>query len=191
MEHQKETQRSFTTSQLTLTAIMAAIICILGPLSIPLPFSPVPISLTNLAIYFSVCILGWKLGTVSYLIYLIIGILGFPVFSSFGSGFGKLLGPTGGYLIGFIALAIICGLTFEHFSSKPLLILGCILGSVANYIFGTCWLAFQAHLTFSQALWAGVIPYIPADIIKIILAVFLGTAIKKRLSPFQTHMYML
>ena len=101
--------RAFTTAQMTLTAIMAAVLCILGPLSIPIPVSPVPITLTNLAIYFSVCILGWKLGTVSYLIYLAIGLVGLPVFSSFGSGFGKLLGPTGGYLIGFIFMSFVSG----------------------------------------------------------------------------------
>ena len=62
--------RTFTTAQITLAAIMAAILCILGPLSIPIPLSPVPITLTNLVIYFTVCLLGWKLGTVSYLVYL-------------------------------------------------------------------------------------------------------------------------
>lgn len=172
--------RAFTTAQMTLTAIMAAILCILGPLSIPIPVSPVPITLTNLAIYFSVCILGWKLGTVSYLIYLAIGLVGLPVFSSFGSGFGKLLGPTGGYLIGFIFMALICGLFFEKCSSKALLFLGLVLGSLVNYAFGTAWLAAQANLTFSQALWAGVIPYLPADLIKILLAVWLAPGLRRK-----------
>ena len=94
-------KKSFTTFQMALIAVMAAITCILGPLSIPIPISPVPISLTNLAIYLTVCLLGWKFGTISYLIYLLIGIAGLPVFSGFSSGFAKLLGPTGGYLIGY------------------------------------------------------------------------------------------
>ncbi len=174
-------RRAFTTRQMTLSAIMAAVICILGPLSIPIPVSPVPITLTNLAIYFTVCILGWKLGTVSYLIYLVIGLAGLPVFSSFGAGFGKLLGPTGGYLIGFIFMAIICGLFFEKTDNRIVLFLGLILGSLVNYLFGTAWLAVQASLTFSQALWAGVIPYIPADLIKILLAVMLAPPLRKRL----------
>lgn len=174
-------RRAFTTRQMTLSAIMAAVICILGPLSIPIPVSPVPITLTNLAIYFTVCILGWKLGTVSYLIYLVIGLAGLPVFSSFGAGFGKLLGPTGGYLIGFIFMAIICGLFFEQTDNRIVLFLGLILGSLVNYLFGTAWLAVQASLTFSQALWAGVIPYIPADLIKILLAVMLAPPLRKRL----------
>lgn len=173
--------RAFTTGQMTLTAIMAAVICILGPLSIPIPVSPVPITLTNLAIYFTVCILGWKLGTISYLIYLVIGLAGLPVFSSFGAGFGKLLGPTGGYLIGFIFMAIICGLFFEKTDNRILLFLGLVLGSLVNYLFGTAWLAVQIKLTFSQALWVGVIPYIPADLIKILLAVILAPPLQRRL----------
>ena len=159
-------KKSFTTFQMTLIAVMAAITCILGPLSIPIPISPVPISLTNLAIYLTVCLLGWKFGTISYLIYLLIGIAGLPVFSGFSSGFAKLLGPTGGYLIGFIPMAIICGFAFEKFSNRGMQIVG---------------LAIEAHLTFYQALLAGVIPYIPGDLVKIILVVLAGPIVKKRL----------
>ena len=89
---------------LTTMALMTAVICILGPLSIPLPMSPVPISFTNLAIYFAVMLLGWKRGTISYIVYLFIGLVGIPVFSGFTGGPGKLVGPTGGYLIGFILM---------------------------------------------------------------------------------------
>ncbi len=74
------------TKELTLIGLMAAITCIAGPLSLPLPFSPVPVSLTNLAIYFSVYILGMKRGTISYLVYLLLGLVGLPVFSAFTSG---------------------------------------------------------------------------------------------------------
>ena len=70
------------TKELTLIGLMAAVICIAGPLSLPLPFSPIPISLTNLAVYFSVYTLGMKRGTVSYLVYLLIGVAGLPVFSA-------------------------------------------------------------------------------------------------------------
>ena len=97
------------TKELTLIGLMAALTCIAGPLSLPLPFSPVPISLTNLAIYFSVYILGMKRGTISYLVYLLLGLVGLPVFSAFTSGPAKLFGPTGGYLIGFIFIALISG----------------------------------------------------------------------------------
>ena len=174
-------KKSFTTFQMTLIAVMAAITCILGPLSIPIPISPVPISLTNLAIYLTVCLLGWKFGTISYLIYLLIGIAGLPVFSGFSSGFAKLLGPTGGYLIGFIPMAIICGFAFEKFSNHGMQIVGLAIGTIVAYIFGTAWLAIAAHLTYYQALHAGVIPYIPGDLVKIILVVLAGPIVKKRL----------
>ena len=97
------------TKEITLIGLMAAVTCIAGPLSLALPFSPVPISLTNLAIYVSVYILGMRRGTISYLVYLLLGLVGLPVFSAFTSGPAKLFGPTGGYLTGFIFMALISG----------------------------------------------------------------------------------
>ena len=82
------------TYRITGIGIMAALICVLGPLSIPI--GPVPITLTNLAIYITLYAVGMKNGTISYFIYLLIGFIGLPVFSNFTSGPGKLLGPTGG-----------------------------------------------------------------------------------------------
>lgn len=82
------------TYEITITALMTAVTCILAPMSIPI--GPVPISFTNLAIYLSLYLLGWKRGTISYLIYLLIGLVGLPVFSGFTGGPAKLAGPTGG-----------------------------------------------------------------------------------------------
>ena len=101
--------KKMSTRQMTIIALMTAVTCILGPLAIPLPFSPVPISFTNLAIYFSIFVLGTYSATVSYLVYLLIGMVGLPVFSGFAGGFGKMAGPTGGYLVGFIFMALIAG----------------------------------------------------------------------------------
>lgn len=170
------------TLTLTLIALMAAITCILGPLSLSIPISPVPISFTNLAIYFTVMILGWKKGTASYLIYLFIGLAGVPVFSAFTAGPAKLLGPTGGYLIGFIFLALISGFFIEKWRGKIYMyIIGMVLGTAVMYAFGTVWLAYQASLSFGAALMAGVIPYLPGDAVKILLGVFVGNGIHKRL----------
>jgi len=170
------------TLNLTIVALMTAITCILGPLSIAIPISPVPISFTNLAIYFTVMILGWKKGTVSYFIYLLIGLTGIPVFSSFTSGPARLLGPTGGYLIGFIFLAIISGLFIEKFNGKILMyVIGMVIGTLVTYAFGTIWLAYQAHMSFTAALMAGVIPYLPGDAVKILIAVLVGNEVRKRL----------
>ncbi|MDD3221605.1 MAG: biotin transporter BioY [Clostridia bacterium] len=174
--------QSTKTRNLALVALMAAVICIMGPLSIAIPFSPVPISFTNLAIYLTVMILGWKLGTLSYLVYLALGFVGLPVFSAFTSGPGKLLGPTGGYLIGFIFMALVSGWFVNKFSGKfYMYILGMVLGTLIAYAFGTVWLGYQAGLSFGKALMAGVIPYIPGDIIKIYVGTAVGNEVRKRL----------
>ena len=168
-------------SSITTIGLFTAIICILGPLSIAIPISPVPISFTNLAICFTVLILGWKNGTISYLVYLLIGFAGVPVFSGFTAGPGKLLGPTGGYLIGFIFLALIAGYFADRFPGKtPLIILGMVLGTIVTYALGSGWLAYQANMSFQAALFAGVIPYIPGDLVKIIIAAMIGPTIKNR-----------
>ena len=83
-----KTTSKFTIQQIAMIAVMTAVTCVLAPLSVPI--GPVPISLTNLVIYFSLFILGTKKGTISYLIYLLIGLVGIPVFSGFTSGPGKL-----------------------------------------------------------------------------------------------------
>lgn len=76
-------------------------------------------------------------------------------------------------------MAIICGFAFEKFSNRGMQIAGLAIGTIIAYIFGTAWLAIEAHLTFYQALLAGVIPYIPGDLVKIILVVLVGRLLKK------------
>lgn len=83
------------TYRLALIGVMTAILCILGPLSIPLPFSPVPLSLTNFAILLAVFLLGWKWGTVSCGIYLLLGLVGVPVFSGFRAEWQNCLAQPG------------------------------------------------------------------------------------------------
>ena len=165
-------QQTMKIQDLTLIALMAALTCILGPMSITLPFTPVPISFTNLVIYFAVMVIGMKRGTISYLVYLLIGAVGLPVFSGFSGGLAKLAGPTGGYLVGFIFL--------EKFSGNIVMaVIGMVLGTAVTYAFGTIWLCAQMHLTFVQGLYAGVIPYLPGDAAKIVIAIIVGSAVKK------------
>jgi len=159
------------TKQMVLIALMTAVTCVLGPLSIPLPFSPVPISLTNFAIFLAIFVLGMKNGTISFIIYLLLGAVGVPVFSSFRGGFQVLAGPTGGYLIGFIFLALIMGFALDHFDRK---LVPTIIGMVVCYAFGTVWIAKLLSLSFKEGLMMGVIPYLPGDAAKIIIAAIVG-----------------
>ncbi len=174
--------RNSKTANLTMIGLMTAVLCIMGPLSLVIPISPVPISLTNFAICLAVILLGMKRGTLVTLVYLFIGFVGVPVFSAFTGGPGKLIGPTGGYLIGFIFLALIAGYVMDRFPGKvSWAVLGMGVGTMVLYGLGTVWLAYSAGLTFSQALFAGVIPFIPGDAIKIGLAIMIGFPVKKRL----------
>jgi biotin transport system substrate-specific component len=175
-----ENTQKISTRQLTLIAVMTAVTCILGPLSLPIGI--VPISLTNLAIYFAIYALGGKRGTLSYIVYLFIGLVGLPVFSGFSGGFAKLIGPTGGYLIGFAFMAFISGIFIDKFSSKIYMcFLGMVLGTIVTYILGTAWLAYETKMTFNAALYAGVIPFIPGDLAKMVIASLIGPQIRKRL----------
>lgn len=177
-----DTTNRLSTRHLVLIALMTAITCIFAPLSVPIPVSPVPISLTNLVLLISIYILGWKYATFSFLIYLLLGAAGLPVFSGFSGGLGKLAGPTGGYLIGFIFMAIIAGLFVNYFpNNRILIVIGMILATAVTYAFGTAWLAFQLDQTFIAALSIGVIPYLPGDTIKIIIAIIVGPLLKSRL----------
>lgn len=178
------TTTRFTTKRLALIAMVTAITCILAPFSVPIPISPVPISLTNLVLLISVYILGWKDATTSFLVYLLIGAAGLPVFSGFSGGLGKIAGPTGGYLVGFIFMTIIAGIFVERFpDNRFLIVAGMVLSTVVAYIFGTAWLAYQMETPFTAALSIGVLPYLPGDTAKIILAVVTGPILRSRLHP--------
>lgn len=172
----------FDLKHLTLTGLMAAVICIIAPFSLHIPISPVPISLGYLAIYFAVSVLGMKLGTLSVVTYILLGLAGLPVFTDFTGGAGKLFGPTGGYIMGYTFMALICGFFVDKWGNKWLfLFLGMVLGSAVCYLFGTVWLAYQSSYTFLQALAVGVLPYLPLDLVKLIIAMYGGGLLRKRL----------
>lgn len=172
--------------QIAVIGLMTAVTCVLAPFSVPV--GPVPISLTSFAIYLSLYVLGMKEGTLSYLIYLLMGLIGLPVFSGFTSGPQKLLGPTGGYLIGFIPMVILSGLVIDHANetkgkvrSQVICFAGMIFGTIICYILGTAWLAYQANMDWKAALFAGVIPFIPGDLAKMAIAALAGPKIRRQL----------
>lgn len=165
---------------MVLIGVMCAVTCVLGPISIPLPFSPVPISLTNFVICISAYVLGTKKGTLSCILYLLIGLAGLPVFSGFSGGAAKMLGPTGGYLIGFIFQAVIAGLFIDRFPKKRLVhILGMAAGVACCYLFGTLWLAHESGNTFLYSILIGVVPYLPGDAVKIAAASLIGPKLRQ------------
>lgn len=181
-EHCKKHATRLTTSTMVAIALITAITCILAPLSIPIPISPVPITMTNLVLLISIYVLGVQNATISFLLYLLLGLAGLPVFSGFSGGVGKLAGPTGGYLIGFIFMVMIAGLFVKKFPGNIFLhAIGMIFATIVTYAFGTLWLSLQMNTTFVAALSVGVLPYIVGDTAKIIIALIVGPLLKKRL----------
>lgn len=171
----------FTTTGMVLMALFAAITCVLAPISIPI--GPVPISITMLILFISVYVLGWKRGTITYLVYLLIGMVGLPVFSGWEGGLGKLAGPTGGYLIGFIPMIIVCGLAIEkgytmsRGAGIALSVAGMVAGTAIAYAFGTIWFCFSTGTGVMAALTMCVFPFLIGDAAKIIIAAIVGPLI--------------
>lgn len=172
--------KNMTSAQMAVAALMCALICIFGPLTIPI--GPVPISMAMIAIFLSVYLLGMRLGTVSVLLYLLIGLVGVPVFSGMTGGVQKLFGPTGGYLIGYIFLALIAGWFVDHFQGNILFsFIGMLLGTAVLYAFGTVWLSIQASMSMQAALAAGVLPFIGLDLMKMVVSLLIGVPVKRAL----------
>lgn len=170
-------------SDMAMIGLVTAVTCVLGPMSIPIFISPVPITLTNLVLYLSLYILKTRRAFISYVVYLLLGTVGLPVFSGFSGGLGKLMGPTGGYLAGFLFLILIAGYFVEHWPDNRLICgAGMILGTGICYGFGTLWLCRQLELSFMEGLGIGVFPYLIGDGAKIVLAVMTGPIISKRIS---------
>lgn len=172
--------KKITTYQMAVTAVMAAVMCVLGPLSVPI--GAIPISLINLVICLTVWLLGPKFGTLSVAVYLAIGAVGLPVFSGYGAGLAKLAGPTGGYLIGYLPMAFIGGYVIEKCKGQPVISgLGLVAGIAVLYAFGTAWFVYQMQCDLGYALGVCVYPFIGFDLAKVVISCVVGALLRKRL----------
>lgn len=163
-------------------ALITAVLSVVAPFSIPLPFTPIPLSLTTFILYLSLYLFGGRNTFYSCALYLLLGLTGIPVFSGFSGGVGKLLGPTGGFLIGYLFIPL-CGGIFltakRH--GKLTALFGFLLGTLCCYFLGAIWYSFQSGLSLPIAFFTTVVPFLPGDIIKILLALFTAPAIHSRL----------
>jgi biotin transport system substrate-specific component len=181
---QKSKNRAlFTVYDITYIAMSITIIALCSWITIP---ASVPFTMQTFAIFAVVALFGVYRGTVAVLLYLLLGALGAPIFSGFGSGFGYLLGNTGGYLIGFFFSAITTGLIIKFFGNKTfVMFIAMVIGLIVCYVFGTAWFMYIYTKNSGTAglitvlLWC-VIPFIIPDFLKILLAIFTA----KRFSKF-------
>lgn len=176
----QENKQKSRTYEMASVGVMTALMCVLGPLAVPI--GAVPITLTNLVVYLAVYLLGGKWGTISYGIYLVLGICGLPVFSGGTGGLAKLAGPTGGYLVGFVFMALITGLVIERVKYQVVIsIIGMIVATMVAYLFGTVWFVLQAGCTVAYALGVCVFPFLIGDFVKIIFAAVFGRGLRGQL----------
>lgn len=193
--------KSQKTIQLVQIAMMGAVLCVLAPFSIPVPVSPVPFSLATAVVYLAGVLLGAKKGVACVIVYLLLGMIGLPVFSGFSGGVGVLLGPTGGYLIGYIPCVFVTGGLLERgwlFKQKKKCFgveekavrpwwrivwnaFAMALGTILCYALGTAWFLCIMDGTYSlvQALLVCVVPYVVFDMIKILAVAAIAGPIRK------------
>lgn len=168
---------------MVFTALFAALICIAAPYSIQV--GPIPITLATFAIYLTGAVIGGKRGMAAVIVYILLGAVGLPVFSGFRGGFGTLLGPTGGYIIGYIPLVLITGIFAEMNSKKNRVVLtvaGMILATAALYTFGTAWYMIKTSSDIRTALTLCALPFIPGDGIKIACVTAIAVPLKSKLN---------
>lgn len=171
-----------------LCAVCAAITCVLAPLSVPIP-GMIPITLATFAVMLSGILLGGRSGALSQVVYLIIGAVGVPVCAGFTPALPRLLGPTGGYLVGYIPLAFVCGAIYSMWGKNSrgvkkyaVMLLGMIAGTIVLYAFGTAWFCILNRVDVSYAIALCVVPFLIGDAVKIAVVMILAPQLEKAIA---------
>jgi len=164
--------------QMTLVSLFAALTAVGAFISIPL--YPVPLTLQTLFTLLAAMTLGSVMGMSSQIIYVMLGVVGLPVFAGFKAGIGILFGPTGGFLFGFIISAYVIGKIIEAKKEKNIFyyFLAGLSGMVIIYITGITQLSLVTGIGVKKALMVGMFPFLPGDILKIIAASFIASKLK-------------
>lgn len=176
-------KKKISIKEISLIAMMAAVITVCSWLS--LPVMTIPVTLQTFAVFLTLLILGGKNGTLSILVYILLGLVGVPVFSGFKAGPTALFGVTGGYIIGFLLTGIIFFLITKFVSEKLVVkIISLVIGLIVCYAFGTAWFIYvyntgETQIGLISALSMCVFPFIIPDLLKLALA----TALYKLLDP--------
>jgi biotin transport system substrate-specific component len=177
---------------MVLASLMAALTAVGAYIHVPI--GPVPIVLSTLFVILSGLLLGSRWGPASMALYLLVGAIGIPVFAGGKGGFAHFLGPTGGYLMGYLVSAWITGLVSER-ANRSLMrdIIAVVIGSLTLYGCGVPWLKIVTEMSWSKALWVGAIPFLLGDTIKASVAVILTRSVRPMLdrlsqsSSFRSH----
>lgn len=175
-------EKQITARDISLVALFVAFLTVCSFVAVPL--GAVPVTLQSVGVIVSSGVLGAKKGTLVTVIYLTLGAVGLPVFSGFTGGYGVLLGPTGGFLIGFVPMSIVVGLLSGKMNrSFNWVLLSAAIGNIVLYAVGVFFYA-NVHLngsseSYYSAFLTGVVPFLVPDIIKIVFSALLVVRIKK------------
>lgn len=168
------------TAEMTRMALMVAMNCVSAYIIIPLPFSLSPIALQTLIVNLTGYVLNAKQAFMTMLVYLLVGLAGVPVFTGGSAGPGKLFGPTGGYIIGFLFTAVFLAyFRGEKYSFKRYALLGCVIGIPLIYFFGVVQLKLITGMGWDKAIMTGALPFIPLDIVKCLAAAVIAYPINR------------
>lgn len=169
------------TKSLTQPALMTALLCILAPISIPLPAGSIAFTLATFAIYLAAYLLPPKQAIAVVGLYLLMGAAGLPVFSGYQGGISRFAAPGGGYLVGYLLLAGLGSVSLHRAKKSILQIGGALLATLLTYLIGTAWAAFVTHAPFRTLLLTALLCFLPLDTMKLLLACRIGQAVRKHL----------
>ena len=166
------------------TALFTAVICAVAPFVIPI--GPIPLTLASLAVYIAAGTLGLRYGVISVMLYVALGAVGMPVFSNFEGGFYKIAGLTGGFIIGYILCAAAAGAIIDALGNSLLsYVLGMVAGTVLLYTCGVVWFMLQTGSPLAASLILCVVPFLPGDALKIVLACITAPKLREALSKLK------
>ena len=168
------------TAEMTKMALMVAMNCVSAYIIIPLPFSLSPLALQTLIVNLTGYVLNAKQAFMTMRVYLLVGLAGVPVFTGGSAGPGKLFGPTGGYIIGFLVTAVFLAyFKGEKYNFKRYALLGCVIGIPLIYVFGVVQLKLITGMGWDKAIMTGALPFIPLDIVKCLAAAVIAGPINR------------
>lgn len=168
------------TKELTKMSICIALICISAYISFPLPFTPIMVTAQTIIINLTALILRPKQSFIAILVYILLGSFGLPVFSGGSSGFGKIFGPTGGFILGFLVIApIMSYLKGKNNNFKRYLVITILIGMPILYIFGTIFMCIVLKTSIISAVLLTVVPFIFGDIFKCFISSYLAVKLNK------------
>ena len=168
------------TKTMALTAMMTAVLAILSPISIPT--TPVPITLGLFAVFLTSATLTPLLASSSVCIYILLGMVGLPVFSNYMGGPQVIVGPTGGYIIGYFAVTFILSNVCRRTENYPLRLTAALLSLMILYLFGTLWYVAISGVSFWYGLSVCVAPFVGIDIAKAAVALVLADLLSRRIT---------